>query len=320
MRGRDGRHAVRGGRRRVARRDRGGRASASTSCTGSGTGSAPRRTKTRTWSPATTRRSRPGTRSASSPASTSPDASACASKTSSSPPLAGPLRLNDRAARYRDRCVKLDAGTFLLQWATGGLLFGWVTTRRREVSLGYGWLIRIMFGVMAAGAALLFLTGDHSWAHDVAAAASIACVAAAMLALAVSVQRRAAGVRGREEVRARAPGAGLGDDRPRPTKSPPSLGPGVPARARPDRADPRDHRIVRGRAVRGRSVPARAGAARRRRGVPRQRERRDAARPLVPRAARTPARPDQGTRRSGPRSRGRSRSRCSCGRPAWCRC
>jgi len=98
--------------------------------------------------------------------------------------------------------VKLDAGTFLLQWATGGLLFGWVTTRRREVSLGYGWLIRITFGIMAAGAALLFITGDHSWAHNAAAAASVACVAAAMLALAVSVQRRAAGVRGREEVRA----------------------------------------------------------------------------------------------------------------------
>jgi hypothetical protein len=98
--------------------------------------------------------------------------------------------------------VKLDAGTFMLQWATGGLLFGWVTTRRREVSLGYGWLIRITFGVMAVGAALLFLTDDRTWAHNLAAAASIACVAAAALALAVSVQRRAAGVRGREEVRA----------------------------------------------------------------------------------------------------------------------
>src|SRR2546423_1734322 len=45
--------------------------------------------------------------------------------------------------------MKLDAGTFLLQWATGGLFFGWVTTRRREVSLGYGWLIRITYTCMA---------------------------------------------------------------------------------------------------------------------------------------------------------------------------
>ena len=74
---------------------------------------------------------------------------------------AGPLRLNEAPRDLADRCVKLDAATFLLQWATGGLLFGWVTTRRREVSLGYGWLIRIVFGTMAAGAAVVFLDGDH---------------------------------------------------------------------------------------------------------------------------------------------------------------
>ena len=34
----------------------------------------------------------------------------------------------------------------------GGLLFLWVTTRRREVGLGYGWLLRGIYGVMAAGA------------------------------------------------------------------------------------------------------------------------------------------------------------------------
>jgi len=98
--------------------------------------------------------------------------------------------------------VKLDAGTFLLQWAVGGLLFGWVTTRRRVVSLGYGWLIRIVFGTMAVGAVLVFLGGDGSAARVVAAASAIACVLAAGVALAVSVQRRGAGVRGREEVRA----------------------------------------------------------------------------------------------------------------------
>ena len=38
--------------------------------------------------------------------------------------------------------IDLDAATVLLQWATGGLLFLWVTTRRREVGLGYGWLMR----------------------------------------------------------------------------------------------------------------------------------------------------------------------------------
>ena len=42
--------------------------------------------------------------------------------------------------------IRLDAATVLLQWATGGLLFLWVTTRRREVGLGYGWLLRASFG------------------------------------------------------------------------------------------------------------------------------------------------------------------------------
>jgi hypothetical protein len=94
--------------------------------------------------------------------------------------------------------VKLDAGTFLLQWAAGGLLFGWVTTRRREVSLGYGWLIRIVFGLMAAGAFALFVANDHG----VAAAFALACALASAGALVVSVVRRGAGVRGREEKRA----------------------------------------------------------------------------------------------------------------------
>jgi hypothetical protein len=98
--------------------------------------------------------------------------------------------------------VKLDAATFLLQWATGGLFFGWVTTRRREVSLGYGWLIRLVFGTFAAGAAAVFLTGDLGPARVVAALAAMAGVVGTLVALVVSMQRRGAGVRGREEVRA----------------------------------------------------------------------------------------------------------------------
>ena len=99
--------------------------------------------------------------------------------------------------------MKLDGATFLLQWATGGLLFGWVTTRRREVSLGYGWLVRIVFGVMALGAFALWLTQETTFARAVAEAAALATALAVACALAVSVQRRAAGVRGVEELRAR---------------------------------------------------------------------------------------------------------------------
>ena len=94
--------------------------------------------------------------------------------------------------------IRLDAATFLLQWATGGLLFTWVTTRRREVGLGYGWLMRGVFGAMALASALLGLTVlDAVLVRD---AASIGVTFAAGAALAVSVRRRAAGVAGQREV------------------------------------------------------------------------------------------------------------------------
>ena len=48
--------------------------------------------------------------------------------------------------------IDFDASSLLLQWAAGGLLFLWVTTRRREVSLGYGWLMRGTYALMAFGA------------------------------------------------------------------------------------------------------------------------------------------------------------------------
>jgi hypothetical protein len=95
--------------------------------------------------------------------------------------------------------VELNAGTFLLQWAAGGLLFAWVTTRRREVSLGYGWLLRSVYGAFATGAAALLFADDHPLAASFAAATALA----AAVALWISVARRAAGVRGREQERAR---------------------------------------------------------------------------------------------------------------------
>jgi hypothetical protein len=94
--------------------------------------------------------------------------------------------------------VQLDAGTFLIQLAAGGLLFCWVTTRRREVSLGYGWLLRSIFGGLAvAGGAILVADG-----HVSAAIPALAAALAAAVALWVSVVRREAGVRGRVELRA----------------------------------------------------------------------------------------------------------------------
>ncbi len=89
--------------------------------------------------------------------------------------------------------IRLDAATVLLQWATGGLLFLWVTTRRREVGIGYGWLLRAVYGVLAVGAAAAGLVVDPVPVRD---AASLGVAAAAAGALAVSVVRRKAGVAG----------------------------------------------------------------------------------------------------------------------------
>jgi len=98
--------------------------------------------------------------------------------------------------------IRLDAATVLLQWSVGGLAFLWVTTRRREVSLGYGWLLRGTYGLMALGALFLGLRyGERVVIRDVASAGvALACLIATL----VSVQRRAAGVASeRDRVEAR---------------------------------------------------------------------------------------------------------------------
>src|SRR5207248_1733932 len=120
--------------------------------------------------------------------------------------------------------IRLDAATVLLQWAAGGLLFLWVTTRRREVGIGYGWLLRGVYGAMAAGAVAAGVGLGSSAGRDACAALT---AAATFAALAVSVVRRKAGVAGErareERVAARLPtptrsgdGAGGHDPQERP--------------------------------------------------------------------------------------------------------
>jgi len=96
--------------------------------------------------------------------------------------------------------ISLDVATVLLQWATGGLLFLWVTTRRRLVGIGYGWLLRGTYGAMAA----IALWAGRSF-HPVLLrdAACAGVVAATTVALVVSVVRRRAGVAGPRAVEER---------------------------------------------------------------------------------------------------------------------
>ena len=90
--------------------------------------------------------------------------------------------------------IDFDAASLLLQWATGGLLFLWVTTRRREVGLGYGWLMRGVYLAMAAGA--WYVGTQVIEPLPVRDAASAGVVLASGAALAVSIVRRKAGVSG----------------------------------------------------------------------------------------------------------------------------
>lgn len=91
--------------------------------------------------------------------------------------------------------MHLDLATILLQWAAGGLLFLWVTTRGRLVSLGYGWLLRGVFGLLAAGAFAAELRGGpRGTGHGLVLVGAAGLVVSATIALVVSVVRRGAGV------------------------------------------------------------------------------------------------------------------------------
>jgi hypothetical protein len=98
--------------------------------------------------------------------------------------------------------MKLQVSTVLLQWAAGGLGVLWVTTRRREVGIGYGWTVRTTYLVMAlAGAALgRWLEGGGTAAllRDVGA---VGVAAGAGFALWQSFARRRAGVEGERTLR-----------------------------------------------------------------------------------------------------------------------
>ncbi|HZX55294.1 MAG TPA: hypothetical protein VFE86_11470 [Ilumatobacteraceae bacterium] len=92
--------------------------------------------------------------------------------------------------------MRLDAASVLLQWAVGGLAFLWFTTRRREVGLGYGWLLRSVYAVMALGAFAVGFSFGVVWVREIS---SLLVAAAALFALAISVHRRGAGVSGQTE-------------------------------------------------------------------------------------------------------------------------
>jgi hypothetical protein len=119
--------------------------------------------------------------------------------------------------------MRLEISTVMLQWAAGGLAFLWVTTRRREVGLGYGWLLRGMYVVLAGLALAASIAGGGTETADtVFRVAAGATVTATLVTLAVSVVHRRAGVVGlreRQEARRDRVAAMTGGGAPEPAAS-----------------------------------------------------------------------------------------------------
>ncbi len=89
--------------------------------------------------------------------------------------------------------IRLDAATFLLQWAVGGLFFCWFTTRRRLAGLGYGWLLRGVYLVIAVAGVVCAVRFGWVPGRDLAA---LGVIAATAVVLGISIARRRAGVSG----------------------------------------------------------------------------------------------------------------------------
>jgi hypothetical protein len=93
--------------------------------------------------------------------------------------------------------LRLDLASVLLQWAAGGLFFCWVTTRHRVVGVGYGWLLRSVYGAVAVGGVVAGVVArDAGTAAAIRDGAGAVMAAAALLSLGVSASRRKAGVTG----------------------------------------------------------------------------------------------------------------------------
>ncbi|GIS39750.1 MAG: hypothetical protein Ct9H90mP11_10700 [Acidimicrobiales bacterium] len=93
--------------------------------------------------------------------------------------------------------IDFQASTFLLQWATGGLLFLWVSTKTRLIGLGFGWTTRITYLVIAGIGLLVGVMGDTLWLREIS---NIGLLMATSYALLVSIDRRKAGVKGQREL------------------------------------------------------------------------------------------------------------------------
>tara|TARA_Y100000994_G_scaffold227745_1_gene211545 strand:- start:3927 stop:4784 length:858 start_codon:yes stop_codon:yes gene_type:complete len=94
--------------------------------------------------------------------------------------------------------IDFQASTFLLQWATGGLLFLWVSGKTRLIGLGYGWTTRITYMAIAGIGLAVAFVGETIWVREIS---SIGLLISTNVALVVSIFRRKAGVQGQRQLK-----------------------------------------------------------------------------------------------------------------------
>ena len=94
--------------------------------------------------------------------------------------------------------IDFQASTFLLQWATGGLLFLWVSGKTRLIGLGYGWTTRITYMAIAGIGLAVAFVGETIWVREIS---SIGLLISTKVALVVSIFRRKAGVQGQRQLK-----------------------------------------------------------------------------------------------------------------------
>ena len=94
--------------------------------------------------------------------------------------------------------IDFQASTFLLQWATGGLLFLWVSGKTRLIGLGYGWTTRITYMAIAGIGLAVAFVGETIWVREISA---IGLLISTNVALVVSIFRRKAGVQGQRQLK-----------------------------------------------------------------------------------------------------------------------
>lgn len=91
--------------------------------------------------------------------------------------------------------MPLSVSLFLVQWALGGSLLLWVTSRHRLVNLGYGLISKAVFAAISA-IGIVAAPSDPGWIRSMAILTTLAILAT----LVIGFSKRKIGVSGQKEI------------------------------------------------------------------------------------------------------------------------